>query len=126
MSVLGIVLMVVVGFCAGILARAQLHGSDNVVVTMTALSAILGALVGGFIGNAIWKPREGARITFSMFLKGLVGASILLIVRRLLIHWNGSHFGMTASAEITAAVALFPRPLFCYNPAFEFDLAPPP
>ena len=71
MSVLGIVLMVVFGFCAGILARAQLHGSDNVVATMTALSAILGALLGGFIGNAIWKPREGARITFSMFLKGV-------------------------------------------------------
>lgn len=86
MSVLGIVLMVVFGFCAGILARAQLHGSDSVVVTMTLLFAVLGALLGGFIGNAIMKPKEGARINFSQFAEGLVGASILLIVRRLLIH----------------------------------------
>ena len=61
MTLLHIVWYVIVGFVAGLIARAILPGADHMGFVWTTVVGLLGAVVGGLIGRAFSKPEPGAK-----------------------------------------------------------------
>jgi uncharacterized membrane protein YeaQ/YmgE (transglycosylase-associated protein family) len=75
---------VIIGFLAGLIARAVLPGTDNMGFIATTLVGIVGSVVGGFIGNLISKPEPGAKFHPAGFFMSIVGAIVILVVLRFL------------------------------------------
>lgn len=73
--------MIIVGFVAGLLARAIKPGSDAMGWIMTIVLGIAGALVGGFIASAIGINADGG---FIGLVFSVIGAIILLFVYELI------------------------------------------
>jgi len=73
--------MVIIGFIAGLIARALHPGDDKLGFIMTALLGIAGALIAGFIGRALgwYQPGEPAG-----FIASVVGAIIILVIYSLI------------------------------------------
>lgn len=80
MSDYGFLGWIIIGALAGIIAKAIMPGRDPGGCIVTILLGIAGALVAGFIGNAVgwYRPGEGAG-----FIAAIVGAIIILFVYRL-------------------------------------------
>ncbi|HXY19003.1 MAG TPA: GlsB/YeaQ/YmgE family stress response membrane protein [Gemmatimonadales bacterium] len=79
-----IIWSIIVGFAAGLIARAVLPGADHMGVIATTAVGIVGSIIGGLIGNVIKKPAPGAKFHPAGFLMSIVGAIVLLIVIRFL------------------------------------------
>ena len=81
MSDYGILGWIVIGALAGIIAKAIMPGRDPGGCIVTILLGIAGALVAGFIGNAVgwYRPGQGAG-----FIAAIIGAIIILFVYRLI------------------------------------------
>jgi len=79
-----IIWSIIVGFVAGLIARAVLPGADHMGVIATTAVGIVGSIIGGLIGNVIKKPAPGAKFHPAGFLMSIVGAIVLLIVIRFL------------------------------------------
>ena len=81
MSDYGFLGWIVIGALAGIIAKAIMPGRDPGGCIVTILLGVAGALVAGFIGNAVgwYRPGEGAG-----FIAAIVGAIIILFVYRLI------------------------------------------
>jgi uncharacterized membrane protein YeaQ/YmgE (transglycosylase-associated protein family) len=75
---------VIVGFFAGLIARAVLPGVDSMGFIMTTVVGIAGSLIGGFLGRLISKPAEGDKFHPAGFLMSIVGAVVLLLLLRFL------------------------------------------
>jgi len=73
---------IIVGFFAGLCARAVLPGADDMGMLATTAVGIVGSLIGGFLGNFIKKPEEGAKFHPAGLLMSVVGAAVLLLVLR--------------------------------------------
>lgn len=73
---------IVIGLIAGALAKLIMPGKDPGGCIVTMLLGIAGALLAGFIGNAIgwYEPGEGAG-----FLAAIVGAIIILAIYRMAV-----------------------------------------
>jgi len=71
---------IVIGALAGIIAKAIMPGKDPGGCIVTILLGVAGALVAGFLGNALnwYKPGEGAG-----FIAAIIGAILILFVYRL-------------------------------------------
>jgi uncharacterized membrane protein YeaQ/YmgE (transglycosylase-associated protein family) len=76
--------MIVVGFIAGLIARAVMPGMDAMGFWLTAGLGIAGSFVGGLISRAFSKPAEGAAFHPAGILMSIVGAVIVLWVARML------------------------------------------
>jgi uncharacterized membrane protein YeaQ/YmgE (transglycosylase-associated protein family) len=74
---------ILVGFFAGLVARAVVGGPHMGFVTTTILG-IVGSLIGGVIGGIIWRSRD-ARFHPAGFLLSIVGAILAL--------WLWTRFG---------------------------------
>ena len=72
---------IIIGALAGIIAKAIMPGKDPGGCIVTILLGIAGALLAGFLGNALgWYDRgEGAG-----FIAAIIGAIIILFVYRLI------------------------------------------
>jgi len=72
--------MAVIGLIVGALAKLIMPGKDPGGIIVTMLLGIAGALLAGWLGQAIgwYKPGEGAG-----FIMSLIGALILLLIYRL-------------------------------------------
>ena len=75
---------VVVGFFAGLVARAVLPGADHMGFLATTGVGIVGSIVGGLIGNMMKSPEPGAKFHPAGFLMSIVGAVVLLLVLRMI------------------------------------------
>lgn len=75
---------VVVGFFAGLAARAVLPGADRMGLLATTGVGIVGSVIGGLIGGLIKKPAPDTRFHMAGFLMSIVGAVVLLLVLRFL------------------------------------------
>ena len=55
---MGILLWIVFGLIAGVVAKFVMPGPDSGGIVLTILLGVAGAVVGGFIGTAagLWKP----------------------------------------------------------------------
>ena len=81
---LSIVWAVIVGFFAGLIARAVLPGADHMGFIATTAVGIVGSIIGALIGNAISRPAPGTKFHPAGFLMSIVGAIVLLVVLRML------------------------------------------
>lgn len=78
---MGILTWIIFGLLAGIVAKLIMPGKDPGGFIMTIILGIAGALVGGFIGNALgFGGIEG--FDFRSFLIAVAGAFLLLFIYR--------------------------------------------
>ena len=77
----GWIAWIIIGFIAGLIARAIMPGRDAQGCIVTIALGIGGALVAGWLGHALglYRPNEGAG-----FLAAIVGAVLILFVYRLI------------------------------------------
>jgi uncharacterized membrane protein YeaQ/YmgE (transglycosylase-associated protein family) len=80
---------IIVGFIAGLIARAIMPGNDPMGWIMTTLLGIAGALIAGFLGRAVGWYEPGA--TGPGLIAAIIGAVILLALGRVLM--KGSRRG---------------------------------
>jgi uncharacterized membrane protein YeaQ/YmgE (transglycosylase-associated protein family) len=78
----GIIAWIVIGLLAGGIAKLLMPGRDPGGCIITILLGIAGALLAGFLGQAVgwYEPGEGAG-----FLAAIVGAFVILLVYRLVL-----------------------------------------
>lgn len=81
---LNILWYIIVGFFAGLIARALLPGADHMGFFATTAVGIVGGIIGGFIGDRFSKKPRDARFKPAGFFMSIVGAIVLLIILRLL------------------------------------------
>ena len=74
---MSIIIMIVVGFVVGLIARAIMPGNQPMGFIMTTLLGIVGSLVAGYLGHALgwYAPGEPAS-----WIGSIVGAIIVLFV----------------------------------------------
>jgi uncharacterized membrane protein YeaQ/YmgE (transglycosylase-associated protein family) len=76
---------IIFGLIAGALAKLLMPGKDPGGYIVTALLGIAGAVVGGFIGRAIWGSTGVNDWSFGSFALAIVGAVLLLAIYRVII-----------------------------------------
>jgi uncharacterized membrane protein YeaQ/YmgE (transglycosylase-associated protein family) len=74
---------IIVGFFAGLIARAVTPGTDQMGIIATTIVGIVGSVIGGLIGRLIKTPEPGAKFHPAGFLMSIVGAIVLLLLLRL-------------------------------------------
>jgi len=74
----------IVGFFAGLIARALVPGADSMGFLKTTLLGIVGSIIGGFIGHLFAKPSPDKKFHPAGFLMSIVGAIVVLIIWRFL------------------------------------------
>jgi uncharacterized membrane protein YeaQ/YmgE (transglycosylase-associated protein family) len=79
---MGIITMIVVGFIVGLLARAVMPGEQKLGIIMTIILGIVGAVVAGYLGQALglYEPGEGVG-----WIGSIVGAVIVLFIYGLIV-----------------------------------------
>ena len=67
----------IIGFVAGLIARALHPGDDKLGIVMTSVLGIAGSFLANFVGQAVgwYGPGEGAG-----FVASVVGAIVLLVI----------------------------------------------
>lgn len=74
---MGILMMIVIGFLVGLVARFLKPGRDSMGFIMTTLLGIIGAVVGGYLGRAMGLYEVGEP---AGFLASVLGAMLVLFV----------------------------------------------
>lgn len=74
---MGIIVMIIVGFIVGLIARAIMPGNQNMGIVMTTILGIVGALVAGFLGQALGWYESGEP---AGWIASVVGAIIVLAI----------------------------------------------
>lgn len=74
---MSIIIMIIVGFVVGLIARAIMPGDQNMGIIMTTILGIIGSLVAGYLGQALgwYAPGEPAG-----WIGSIVGAIVVLFV----------------------------------------------
>jgi uncharacterized membrane protein YeaQ/YmgE (transglycosylase-associated protein family) len=80
---MGILAWIILGLIAGAIAKAIMPGRDPGGFIVTALIGIVGAVVGGFLGNMIFGIGGVSGIDIRSILISVVGALVLLWVYRM-------------------------------------------
>ena len=77
---MGIILTIVIGFLAGLVAKFLMPGRDPGGFIITTLLGIVGAVVATYLGHAVgwYRAGEGAG-----FIGAVVGAIVVLVVYRM-------------------------------------------
>lgn len=80
---MGIIVMIIVGFIVGLIARAIMPGEQKLGLIMTTILGIVGSLVAGFLGTALnlYSPGEGAG-----WIGSIIGAIIVLFIYGLVVN----------------------------------------
>lgn len=71
------IIMIIVGFIVGLIARAIMPGDQNMGIIMTTILGIVGAVVAGFLGQTMGWYAEGEP---TGWIASVVGAIIVLFV----------------------------------------------
>ena len=81
---ISLIVWLVIGFIAGYLAKLIMPGPDGGGVIMTTILGIVGAVVGGFIGRALFNT-GAADNEFSLvgLIFAVIGAIVVLAIYRL-------------------------------------------
>jgi uncharacterized membrane protein YeaQ/YmgE (transglycosylase-associated protein family) len=78
-----IVVLLVVGFIAGALARLLVPGPDPMSLAGTWLLGVLGSFAGGFLGYLLFdNDKEDGVLQLSGVLGSILGAIVLLLIYR--------------------------------------------
>ena len=76
---------IIVGFFAGLVARAVYPGANSMGLLMTTLLGIAGSIVGGLLARLIWKHEPGQKFHLGGFVLSVVGAILVLFVFKRLL-----------------------------------------
>jgi uncharacterized membrane protein YeaQ/YmgE (transglycosylase-associated protein family) len=82
---LGILGWIIFGLIAGVVAKLLMPGRDPGGFIVTILLGVAGALLGGFVGQALGLYREGEP---AGFLMSVAGAILLLVLYRMFMRPN--------------------------------------
>ncbi|MBV7482826.1 GlsB/YeaQ/YmgE family stress response membrane protein [Bordetella sp. BOR01] len=74
---MSIIIMIIVGFVVGLIARAIMPGDQNMGIIMTSLLGIVGAVVAGFLGQSLGWYAAGEP---AGWIGSVVGAIVVLFV----------------------------------------------
>ena len=74
---MGIITTIIVGFIVGLIARALKPGNDSMGIIFTTLLGIAGALIAGFLGQALGLYSTGEPVGW---IASVIGAILLLFV----------------------------------------------
>lgn len=78
-----ILVTIVIGFIAGLIARAIVPGNDSMGLLATTVLGIIGSLVGGFLGYALTgADRADGAFQTSGLIGSVVGAIVVLLLVR--------------------------------------------
>lgn len=77
---MGIVVWLIVGLLAGLIARALVPGSDSMGWLGTLILGLAGSLVGGFLGNLFFDGQWD--VTAAGIIGSVIGAIIVLLIFR--------------------------------------------
>ncbi|ANZ38374.1 hypothetical protein BBK82_22190 [Lentzea guizhouensis] len=80
---MGILGWIVLGLLAGAIAKAIMPGKDPGGIIITMLIGIVGAILGGFIGSALFSTDLGSFFDLRTWLLAIVGSLVLLGIYRL-------------------------------------------
>lgn len=87
---MGIIGWIVLGLCAGVIAKLIMPGEDPGGFIVTTLIGIAGALVGGFIASALGIGDLDEFFDIGTWLIAIAGSLLLLFLYRM-ISGEGSH-----------------------------------
>ena len=82
---MGIIGWIVLGLCAGAIAKLIMPGEDPGGIIVTMLIGIAGALVGGFIASALDIGDLGEFFDIGTWLIAIGGSLLLLAVYRMIV-----------------------------------------
>ena len=74
---MSIIIMIIVGFIVGLIARAIMPGDQNMGMVMTTILGIVGSVVAGFLGRTMGWYADGDT---AGWIASVVGAIIVLFV----------------------------------------------
>jgi uncharacterized membrane protein YeaQ/YmgE (transglycosylase-associated protein family) len=80
---MGILAWIILGLIAGAIAKAIMPGRDPGGFIVTALIGIVGAVIGGFLGNVIFGIGGVSGVDIRSILIAVVGALVLLWIYRM-------------------------------------------
>lgn len=80
---MGILGWIVLGLVAGAVGKLLIPGKDVGGLIITMLLGIAGALLGGFLGSALFDTGLGSFFDLRTWILAIIGAVILLLVYRL-------------------------------------------
>ncbi len=78
---MGIIVTIIIGFFAGLIAKLLMPGRDPGGFIVTILLGIGGSLVAGYLGRALGWYQEGQPVGF---FASVVGAIIILVLYRVI------------------------------------------
>ena len=79
---MGILAWIILGLIAGAIAKAIMPGRDPGGLVVTMLIGIVGAVIGGFLGNMIFGIGGVSGVDIRSILIAVVGALLLLWIYR--------------------------------------------
>jgi uncharacterized membrane protein YeaQ/YmgE (transglycosylase-associated protein family) len=74
-----IVGLIIIGFFAGLIARALVPGKQSMTILQTILLGVVGSFVGGFLGRLLFHHGSGF-VQTSSWIGSIVGAIIALLI----------------------------------------------
>ncbi|MFD9736040.1 GlsB/YeaQ/YmgE family stress response membrane protein [Umezawaea sp. NPDC059074] len=80
---MGVLGWIVLGLIAGAIAKAIMPGKDPGGIIVTMLIGIVGAVIGGFVGKALFGTDISTFFSLSTWLLAILGSLILLGIYRL-------------------------------------------
>ena len=87
-----IIVLLIVGFIAGALARLLVPGPDPMSLLGTWLLGVLGSFVGGFLGYVLFGADiEDGAVQVSGIIGSVLGAIILLLIYRMATRRHSVH-----------------------------------
>ena len=79
-----IISIIVIGFLAGLIARAVVPGDDSMGLVATTVLGIVGSLIGGFHGYLLFhKDATDGAFQTSGIIGSIIGAIVVLLIVRL-------------------------------------------
>ncbi|MCC8245652.1 GlsB/YeaQ/YmgE family stress response membrane protein [Saccharothrix luteola] len=87
---MGILGWIVLGLIAGAIAKAIMPGRDPGGIIITMLLGIVGAIIGGFVGQAIFGTNINTFFDLSTWLLAILGSLIVLGVYRMVTGNRGN------------------------------------
>jgi uncharacterized membrane protein YeaQ/YmgE (transglycosylase-associated protein family) len=80
---MGILAWIILGLIAGAIAKAIMPGRDPGGFIVTALIGIVGAVVGGFLGQSLLGVGQTSGVNLPSILTAIVGSLIVLWIYRM-------------------------------------------
>ena len=74
-----IVGLIIIGFFAGLIARALVPGKQSMTILQTTLLGVIGSFIGGFLGRLLFHHGSGF-VQTSSWIGSIIGAIIALLI----------------------------------------------